>query len=94
MMTGYYIVIDKNDPNYDKIIDECNNKHSEEAPGCLLSIVELKGDLMMIKVKNGDQSWVDKQSWKGVESNYYTPDEKQERLDFYYLNKIDNDLIL
>lgn len=63
MATNNYIIISKTDPDRTTIVNDCTTKHQSEYSGASLSIVGFSNGNEMIKVKNGNSTWVNAQTW-------------------------------
>lgn len=61
--TNFYVQVLRTDPDYATIITNCTTKHQAEAPGHNLSVVQFSNGTDLIKVKNGDATWKNSQSW-------------------------------
>jgi len=88
-MSSVYLVVSKSDPDYDKIITDCEvqlRKHIED-DGIILSVAELsKGDVM-IKVPSTNKEWISTQTWSASVKVDFGPCEKIERVDYYETEK-------
>jgi len=88
-MSSIYLVVSKSDPDYDKILTDCEAqlRKTTEDTGIVLSVAELsKGDVM-IKVPSTDKEWVATQTWSASVKVDFGPCEKIERIDYYETEK-------
>lgn len=84
MNTANYFLVSKLDSKYATILTECEKRHKVMAPGCNLSVVEFVDGTALIKVKGGDDTWLNGQSFKSSPLAKYDGTKDSERETMYY----------